>query len=102
VENVLSLLGQDPLTGEGDALTRCAVASARTMAAHASALLQQTIITPYPRARRSELMLSPYFDRARSGPWSKMGLEGSRDKACGLGPVWEMEAIRPCKLGISS
>jgi hypothetical protein len=25
-------------------------------------------------------LLSPYFDRARSGPWSKMGLEGSRHK----------------------
>jgi hypothetical protein len=47
-------------------------------------------------------VLSPYFDRARSGPWSKMGLEGSRDKACKLGPVRKMEAIRPCKLGISS
>jgi hypothetical protein len=60
VEDVMSLLGQDPLTGEGAALTRCAVASARTVAAHASALLQQTIITPYPcypRARRSELIV---------------------------------------------
>jgi hypothetical protein len=47
-------------------------------------------------------LLSPYFDRARSGPWSKMGLEGSRYKACKLGPVRKMEAIRPCKLGISS
>jgi hypothetical protein len=33
------------LTGEGAALTRCTVASAHTVAAHASALLQQTIIT---------------------------------------------------------
>jgi hypothetical protein len=55
VEDVLLLLGQDPLTGEGAALTRRAVASACTMAAHASALLRQTIITPYPRARRSKL-----------------------------------------------
>jgi hypothetical protein len=47
-------------------------------------------------------VLSLYFDRARSGPWSKMGLEGSRDKACKLGPVRKMEVIRPCKLGISS
>jgi hypothetical protein len=55
VEDVLSLLGQDPLTGEGAALTRRAVASARTVAVHASALLQQAIITPYPRTWRSEL-----------------------------------------------
>jgi hypothetical protein len=46
VEDVLSLLGLYPLTGEGAALTRRAVASAHTVAAHASALLQQTIITP--------------------------------------------------------
>jgi hypothetical protein len=55
VEDVLSLLGQDPLTREGAALTRRAIASARPMAAHTSALLQQTIITPYPHAQRSEL-----------------------------------------------
>jgi hypothetical protein len=54
VEDVLSLLGQDPLTGEGVAPTRRAVASVRTVAAHASALLQQSIITPYPRTRRGE------------------------------------------------
>jgi hypothetical protein len=45
VEDVLSLLGQYPLTGEGAALTRRAIASARPVAAHAPALLQQTIIT---------------------------------------------------------
>jgi uncharacterized phage protein gp47/JayE len=45
VEDVLSLLGQNPLTGVGAALTRRAGASARPVAAHASALLQQTIIT---------------------------------------------------------
>jgi hypothetical protein len=39
VENVLSLLGQYPLTGEGAALTRRAVASAHTVAAHTSTLL---------------------------------------------------------------
>jgi hypothetical protein len=40
VEDVLSLLlGQYPLTSEGAALIRRAVASAHTVAAHASALL---------------------------------------------------------------
>jgi hypothetical protein len=39
VGDVLSLLGQYPLTGEGAALTRRAVGSAHTVAAHASALL---------------------------------------------------------------
>jgi hypothetical protein len=55
VKDVLSLLGQYLLTGEGVALTRRAVASARTVAVHASALLQQTIITPCSRAWRNEL-----------------------------------------------
>jgi hypothetical protein len=45
VEAVLSLLGQDPLTDEGATLTRRAVTSAQTVAAHASAHLQQAIIT---------------------------------------------------------
>jgi hypothetical protein len=44
-EAVLPLLGGN-LSGEGAALTRCAVASACTMATHASALLLQAIITP--------------------------------------------------------
>jgi hypothetical protein len=38
VEDVLSLLGRFPLTGEGAMLTRRAIASALTVAAHASAL----------------------------------------------------------------
>jgi hypothetical protein len=45
VEVVLPLLGQDPLTGEGAALTRRTVAFAHTVAAYASAYLQQAIIT---------------------------------------------------------
>jgi hypothetical protein len=44
-EAVLPLLG-GKLSGEGAALTRCTVASACTVAAHASALLLQAIITP--------------------------------------------------------
>jgi hypothetical protein len=44
-EAVFPLLGEN-LSGEGAALTRCAVASACTVAAHASALLLQAIITP--------------------------------------------------------
>jgi hypothetical protein len=44
VKVVLSLLGQYPLTDEGAALTHHAVASAHTVAAHASARLQQAII----------------------------------------------------------
>jgi hypothetical protein len=55
VEDVLSLMGRYPLTGERAALTRRAIASARTVAVRASALLQQTIITRCSRARRSEL-----------------------------------------------
>jgi hypothetical protein len=43
-EAVLPLLGQN-LSGEGAALTRRAVASARTVVAHASTLLLQAIIT---------------------------------------------------------
>jgi hypothetical protein len=43
-EAVLPLLGEH-LSGEGAALTRRAVASARTVATHASALLLQAIIT---------------------------------------------------------
>jgi hypothetical protein len=43
-EAVLPLLGQN-LSGEGATLTRRAVASARTVAAHASAHLLQAIIT---------------------------------------------------------
>jgi hypothetical protein len=39
VEDMLSLLGQYPLTGEGATLTCRAVASAHTVAAHASTLL---------------------------------------------------------------
>jgi hypothetical protein len=39
MEDMLSLLGQYPLTGEGATLTRHAVASAHTVAAHASTLL---------------------------------------------------------------
>jgi hypothetical protein len=42
---VLPLLGEN-LSGEGAALTRCAVASACPVAAHASALLLHAIITP--------------------------------------------------------
>jgi hypothetical protein len=52
VEDVLSLLGQFPLTCEGAMLTCHAVASAHTVAAHAAALLQQIIITLCSRARR--------------------------------------------------
>jgi hypothetical protein len=44
-EVVLPLFGEN-LSGEGAALTRCAVASACTVEAHASALLLQAIITP--------------------------------------------------------
>jgi hypothetical protein len=55
VEVVLSLLGQYPLTGEEAALTRRAVASAHTVIVHASALLQQTIITPCSRVWHREL-----------------------------------------------
>jgi hypothetical protein len=43
-EAVLPLLGQN-LSGEGAALTRRAVASTRTVVAHASTLLLQAIIT---------------------------------------------------------
>jgi hypothetical protein len=40
VEDVLSLSGQFPLTGEGAMLTCRAVATAHTVATHAAALLQ--------------------------------------------------------------
>jgi hypothetical protein len=55
VEDILSLLGQFLLTGEGAMLTRYAVASAHTIAAHASALLQQIIITVCSYARRRDV-----------------------------------------------
>jgi hypothetical protein len=44
-EAVLPLLGQNLLSGEGTVLTHRAVASARTVAVHASARLLQAIIT---------------------------------------------------------
>jgi hypothetical protein len=46
---------QFPLTGKGAMLTCCAVASVRTIAAHAVALLQQIIITLRSRARRCDV-----------------------------------------------
>jgi hypothetical protein len=52
VEAVLPLVGQDPLTDEGAALTRRTVASVHTVAAHASAHLQQAIIA---HARRRDV-----------------------------------------------
>jgi hypothetical protein len=55
VEDVLSLLGQFPLTGERAMLTRRAVASAHTEAAHAATLLQQIIITLCSCARRCDV-----------------------------------------------
>jgi hypothetical protein len=55
VEDVLPLLGLSPLTGEGAMLTCRSVTSVHTVAAHASALLQQTIITLCSRARRCDV-----------------------------------------------
>jgi hypothetical protein len=46
---------QFPLTGEKAMLTCRAVASARTVAAHATALLQQIIIILCSRARRCDV-----------------------------------------------
>jgi hypothetical protein len=46
---------QFPLTGEGAMLTCRAVASARTVTAHAAALLQQIIITLCSSARRCDV-----------------------------------------------
>jgi hypothetical protein len=46
---------QFPLIGEGVMLTCRAIASARIVAAHAAALLQQIIITLCSRARRSDV-----------------------------------------------
>jgi hypothetical protein len=46
---------QFPLTSEGTMLTCRAVASARTVAAYAVALLQQIIITLCSRARRCDV-----------------------------------------------
>jgi hypothetical protein len=55
VGDVLSLLDQFPLTGEGAMLTRHSVASALTVAVDASALAQQTIITLCSRARHGNV-----------------------------------------------
>jgi hypothetical protein len=44
-----------PLTGEGAMLTCRVAASARTVAAHTAALLQQIIITLCSRARRCDV-----------------------------------------------
>jgi hypothetical protein len=46
---------QFPLTYKGVMLTCCAVGSARPVAAHAAALLQQIIITLCSRARRCDV-----------------------------------------------
>jgi hypothetical protein len=55
VEDVLSLLGRFALTGDGAMLTRYTVASAHTVAVHASALVQRTIITPGSRVRPGDV-----------------------------------------------
>jgi hypothetical protein len=55
VEDVLSLLGQCPLICEGATLTYRAVASVLTVAVHASALLQQSIITLCSCTRRCDV-----------------------------------------------
>jgi hypothetical protein len=57
MEDVLSLLGRFPLTDEGAMLTRCTVASAHTVAAHAADLLQQIIITLCSCARRCDVTI---------------------------------------------
>jgi hypothetical protein len=55
---------QFPLTGEGAMLTRRAIASARTVAVHAAAFLQQIIITLCSRARRCDVTIRrlPAYD----------------------------------------
>jgi hypothetical protein len=58
VEAVLPLLGQDPLTGEEAVLTRRTVASAHAVTAHASAHLQQAIITHAQRRDVTTRLLS--------------------------------------------
>jgi hypothetical protein len=73
VEDVLSLLGQYPLTGEGAVLTRHAVASVYTVGAHAFALLQQTIITRCSRARCCELTVCRLPAHMRSDATSCVG-----------------------------
>jgi hypothetical protein len=66
MEDVLSLLSQILLTGEGAMLTRGAVASAHTVAVHAAALLQQIIITLYSCVRRCDVTTRhPSTRRAR-------------------------------------
>jgi hypothetical protein len=73
VEDMLSLLDQFPLTGEGAMLTRCAVASAHTVAAHAAALLQQIIITLCSRTRHCDVTIrrlpAPAAQRCDAPPW---------------------------------
>jgi hypothetical protein len=60
-EAVLPLLGQNLLSGEEAALTRRAVASARTVAVHASAHLLQAIMT---HARGAVMRLHAVTQRA--------------------------------------
>jgi hypothetical protein len=85
VEDVLSLLGQYSLT----ALTRRAVASAHTVATHASALLQQTIIPPCSRAQRCELTVhrlpAHNAQRCDAPSWKQADLPWCQHTC----PVWQ-------------
>jgi hypothetical protein len=50
------------------------------------------------RARSVNTLLSPYSRRARSGPWSKMGLRDGYDKLADRVPYGRLGAARPWKL----
>jgi hypothetical protein len=47
--------------------------------------------------RLSMILLSPYSGRARSGPWSKMGLRDGYDKLADRVPYGHLGPARPCK-----
>jgi hypothetical protein len=56
------------------------------------------MISELPSPKPGGHVLSPYFGRARSGPWSKMGLRNSYDKLADRVPYGRLGPARPCKL----
>jgi hypothetical protein len=58
------------------------------------------MISELPLPKPGGHVLSPYSRRARSGPWSKMGLRDGYDKLADRVPYGRLGAARPWKLRI--
>jgi hypothetical protein len=55
------------------------------------------MISELPSPKPGGHVLSPYSGRARSGPWSKMGLRDGYDKLADRVPYGRLGPVRPCK-----